>query len=834
MFAVQRQAFAADERLLAMVAVLPSGRLRNRLTKHNLICLTVTKNLVTVHKIRVQADTKGEVYSKRRAWALDELKMVDGVNTNAENKDFILVLDKSYPWTVLDAAEKTPFLFSLWKLCGKYLDGVPQFVNVNFSEPDRPPIDTELYPLPAMMSAPKEPVDAPPEDCKDLTAAEERDVALVLADHDWALRSADQLSADLAREIESHESANVHAILSGEREVNKLVEEIDKSLEALSRIESTVEAYENALKRVRKDVYKVAEQEKALRQENKNYERLTDDVRLLVSQLDLPYDQEDALTHPDFETARGVHASVAAATALQAKMQITLKPGMSALAVVQERTSHFNQLAANFAMTLVKYCKQLIAAQAKEHAVERTAALALPDHAARFEECVALGPLLAWLHGADPESRYSRFAAVGEHYCKTMNPVYLRDIKTILENLKTAVSGRAGKTAEDQLTKHLQFSEAFGRVLGAIVAAANAEQGFIEEFFGLAPRPAHASSRQSLALEANESSSDPAPRSARAASADSATALDLTRDVFTGLEAELLHAIDSAHRIDEFNALPMFVRVERHLSSGRLCSFLTALLGRCLVVVKRLVDGLLEGKVLAMANFKLSGKKSHVGILPFVTQTAELIRHIEEIHGSDRDRHTVVVKVYTTLLDNVFANIERVAADCKHQDVVIFENCRILSDLLSRLKVECLKPYRPLAADKYRKHLDQYVQAIIGDPLEKITTFFDGVQQLIASGVPMAEVGFQFAYSKQELRARLKDYPGKEVRKGIEQMYKRVERHLCDEANLRVVVLRAMQEEFVNRYKHFESLMQSCYPGAQIKFEFTENELMSFFLDYTK
>jgi hypothetical protein len=45
MFAVQRQAFAADERLLAMVAVLPSGRLRNRLTKHNLICLTGASRL---------------------------------------------------------------------------------------------------------------------------------------------------------------------------------------------------------------------------------------------------------------------------------------------------------------------------------------------------------------------------------------------------------------------------------------------------------------------------------------------------------------------------------------------------------------------------------------------------------------------------------------------------------------------------------------------------------------------------------------------------------------------------------------------------------------------
>jgi hypothetical protein len=65
-------------------------------------------------------------------------------------------------------------------------------------------------------------------------------------------------------------------------------------------------------------------------------------------------------------------------------------------------------------------------------------------------------------------------------------------------------------------------------------------------------------------------------------------------------------------------------------------------------------------------------------------------------------------------------------------------------------------------------------------------------------------------------------------------MYKRVERHLCDEANLRVVVLRAMQEELVKRYTHFESLMQSCYPGAQMKFEFTEDDLMGFFTDYTK
>ncbi len=41
------------------------------------------KNLVTIHKVRVTPDQKGEVYAKRRTWTLDELKLVDGIDTNA-------------------------------------------------------------------------------------------------------------------------------------------------------------------------------------------------------------------------------------------------------------------------------------------------------------------------------------------------------------------------------------------------------------------------------------------------------------------------------------------------------------------------------------------------------------------------------------------------------------------------------------------------------------------------------------------------------------------------------------------------------------------------------
>ena len=41
--------------------------------------------------------------------------------------------------------------------------------------------------------------------------------------------------------------------------------------------------------------------------------------------------------------------------------------------------------------------------------------------------------------------------------------------------------------------------------------------------------------------------------------------------------------------------------------------------------------------------------------------------------------------------------------------------------------------------------------------------FFEGIEAKVASGVKEEEVGYQLAFSKQELRKVLKEYPGKEV-----------------------------------------------------------------------
>ena len=68
-----------------------------------------------------------------------------------------------------------------------------------------------------------------------------------------------------------------------------------------------------------------------------------------------------------------------------------------------------------------------------------------------------------------------------------------------------------------------------------------------------------------------------------------------------------------------------------------------------------------------------------------------------------------------------------------------------------------------------------------------------------------------------------------QVKKNLEHLYKKLEKHLCEEENLLQVVWLHMQDEFIKQYKHFEGLIAKCYPDAGITFEFTINDLLGYF-----
>ncbi|XP_067903683.1 exocyst complex component 1-like isoform X2 [Heterodontus francisci] len=117
---------------------------------------------------------------------------------------------------------------------------------------------------------------------------------------------------------------------------------------------------------------------------------------------------------------------------------------------------------------------------------------------------------------------------------------------------------------------------------------------------------------------------------------------------------------------------------------------------------------------------------------------------------------------------------------------------------------------------------------------DKCIIFFDGVKARIAQGVKEDEVSYQLAFSKQELRKVIEKYQGKEVKKALENLYKKVVKHLSEEGNLLQVVWCTMQGEFVRQYKEFEEMIDRCYPGSGITLNFSIEDILQYFLDITK
>lgn len=71
--------------------------------------------------------------------------------------------------------------------------------------------------------------------------------------------------------------------------------------------------------------------------------------------------------------------------------------------------------------------------------------------------------------------------------------------------------------------------------------------------------------------------------------------------------------------------------------------------------------------------------------------------------------------------------------------------------------------------------------------------FFENVQRAIDNKMRTDEVQIHPQFSRQELKKVVAMYPGKEVKKGLVELYRKVEKHLTEESSLLQVVWRNMQ-----------------------------------------
>uniref|UniRef100_A0A673GUP1 Exocyst complex component 1 n=1 Tax=Sinocyclocheilus rhinocerous TaxID=307959 RepID=A0A673GUP1_9TELE len=778
--ALQRDIFTPnDERLLSIVNVCKAGKKK----KNCFLCATVTtERPVQVKVVKVKKTDKGDFYKRQMAWELRDLTDVDAKDANKENPEFDLHFEKVYRWVASSTAEKNSFISCIWKLNQRYLRKKVEFVNVS------PQLLEESVPSGESQSVAGGDEDAL-DDYQELNAREEQDIESMMEVCEYAISNAEAFAEKLSRELQ---------VLDG------------------------------------------------------NY-------------MDLSKGHIKALQEGDLSSPKGIEACINASEALSQCMDVALKPGHDKLMAVKQQQHLFSELRDTFARRLTNHLNNVFVHQGHDQSStlsQHTAELTLPKHSPLHRDLLRYAKLMEWLKNTQRE----KYEGLSRTYVDYMTRLYEREIKDFFEvaKIKMAGTSKDGKgkfglhgssgkltgstsslnklavsssnsrrsqssslldmgnmSASDlDVADRTRFDKIFEQVLSELEPLCLAEQDFISKFFKLQQNPTLAQVTDYKKLSYIHFS----------------CRKDMVRmmmnKIFQSIETELNSLIALGDKIDSFNSLYMLVKMSHHVWTAENvdpASYLSTTLGNVLVTVKRNFDKCISGQIRQMEEVKIS-KKSKVGILPFVTGFEEFAKLAEAIFRN-AERRGDLDKAYIKLIRAVFSNVEKVANESQKtpRDVVMMENFHHIFSTLSSLKISCLEAERKEAKQKYTEHLQSYVINSLGQPLEKLNHFFEGVEARVAQGVREEEVSYQLAFNKQELRKVIKEYPGKEVKKGLDNLYKKVDKHLCEEENLLQVVWHSMQDEFIRQYKHFEGLINRCYPGSGITMEFTIQDMLEYF-----
>ncbi|KAI8851591.1 exocyst complex component Sec3-domain-containing protein [Chytridium lagenaria] len=309
---------------------------------------------------------------------------------------------------------------------------------------------------------------------------------------------------------------------------------------------------------------------------------------------------------------------------------------------------------------------------------------------------------------------------------------------------------------------------------------------------------------------------------------------EMCEGLFDDIREELVSVMESGLKYDQTFVVGMMARVEECKKDfeGTAYFYLVSFLDSIMMRLAALLDRCIDDQIKAIEETKVTLKKRS-GILPFIRTFPRFVDRLEGfIFEPDGFTRTTVSKAYERLVKVIFDTVDVVARDAysdqkekgalddKEQlniHILTVENMHHFYSEGRGRKVMGLEQFVKAAKTLYDMSLNSYVKVVIRKPLGKLMEFFEGVDGLLNTLAP-EEVSFHLQYSKAALKDVIKRYPGKEVKKGLEQLYK--------QGLLQVV--------FTRQVKRYEEIISLCYGDSGIRVDFSLEDVLGYFSDLAK
>uniref|UniRef100_A0A914ZGK6 Exocyst complex component Sec3 PIP2-binding N-terminal domain-containing protein n=1 Tax=Parascaris univalens TaxID=6257 RepID=A0A914ZGK6_PARUN len=827
-----------DERLVAVANILRVDNKKKK--KPTFLCLVVTVDQPISVRLYFVKNEKDDIFKKKEHFSLRDVKTVDGINPRKMLPQFDLAIgDHVYKLCASTPDEKDAFIKQLYKFASKYLPvQKPDFVNVPI------PVDT-----PHAVVAVEQVEDGPEENFADyqpISAKEEADFRRLLARAQLTIGEADKFATILGEQLQQLDGANIQSIMDSEAAVNGLISLIDAALLEADRLDAQLDTFDKLLYHVRDSVELIEEKDSLGCVERKNTRVLREYLAETLNAIDVVSDEHiRILQHANLSDPMSISRCCAAARAVQLFNSSKVNPSMHLMLAYKQRSELLNQVTDEFIEKLMAHLSALFYNLNELTEAPDWHEVALRKQSERFHALRPFSDLIAWLKVTRPLAYESSV----QRYVQNTKVIYKKEFERFFEVIGNELNRLAN--AERRATlKNLDSSKSSLErtfrceskidqkalinlveiVLGEVGPVVESEQKFCTRFF-------HMSGDLLATIETQSTSSG---ESGIGRSVEKQIA-DQVRNVLTPILEPLHEHLDkfikACCRAQSSIVFVLFVLLSKKALTLQDSSsyFSVMVFGRLVVLVKRQLDIFMDNEAHYLADVRIS-KKTRIGILDNLERFKE-VACAAEAAFAETERRADLDRWYAQLICCMREGIERAAVSPYSKSppaVVRFENYHQLYSILSELKIACLDAQRKEAKKSYQENIQSYVKEYMGKPLEKVHVFFEGIEQAIEQGMKPEEIAFQQQFSRAELRKVLALYPGKEVKKGLEQLYRNVEKHLVENSPLLQVVWRHMQDEFLKELKRYHQIIGQCYANSRIDLEVSIQDVLTYFSQFAQ
>jgi len=174
--------------------------------------------------------------------------------------------------------------------------------------------------------------------------------------------------------------------------------------------------------------------------------------------------------------------------------------------------------------------------------------------------------------------------------------------------------------------------------------------------------------------------------------------------------------------------------------------------------------------------------------------------------------------------------------------ILLIENMAHYVEEIDTRGVPNLEKWKAKATAELDEHMNAYVAAVIRRPLGKLLDFIEGIETLLLAGSSAVEISSRQSHSRQTCRKLLSQYDSKEIRRGLETLKKRTDKHFGDvggddgsgpsSANdmshdLLTRVNRQVEDAYGNVYDRLDSILINVYNEPGMEIDWRKDDLMS-------